>query len=374
MNKYLEHHTMRIKALSPIHIGSGERLMKKEYIYLPRANQIIVPDIGKMYMDICRKPIKRQYEEFLLYNKKDDLGQWLKSQGFRPDSYEKWKKYVLDTGDLAPEEGYDRPPRPREIITFVKDGRGEPYVPGSSIKGMIRTALLCWEIRHNKQQFSRELDVLLNNLDQKANRNLYLARETDNLETKAFHTLNREETRISNAVNSNMSGLIIGDSRPIPLSQLTLSQKIDYTLDHDERPLPILKESLKPGTSIEFDITIDTDICPYTIQTILEALDEFQQISYERFYSKFGRGMDQEGTIWLGGGCGFLSKTIIYAVFDREALSVTDTIFKNTLGKQYDVHKHWRDKKHGIAPHVCKCTRYHGKLYDMGMGKIELIS
>ena len=46
-------------------------------------------------------------------------------------------------------------------------------------------------------------------------------------------------------------------------------------------------------------------------------------------------------------------------------------VFKNTLGKNYVVHKHTKDLQLKLAPHVCKCTKYQGKLYHMGMGRIE---
>ena len=45
--------------------------------------------------------------------------------------------------------------RPKEINTFIKDAYGMPYVPGSSIKGMFRTALIVWEIHKNPRKFER---------------------------------------------------------------------------------------------------------------------------------------------------------------------------------------------------------------------------
>ena len=95
---------------------------------------------------------------------------------------------------------------------------------------------------------------------------------------------------------------------------------------------------------------------------------------YRNFYSHFRRGSEEKGIVWLGGGCGFLSKTIIYPVFKNDAVRITDAIFKNTLGKNYSIHKHNKDISLRAAPHVCKCTYYDGRLYDMGMGKIEAVS
>ena len=67
----------------------------------------------------------------------------------------------------------------------------------------------------------------------------------------------------------------------------------------------------------------------------------------------------------------YLSKTVLYALFGEDTVMVIDQVFKNTLGSQYSVHKHQKDIGWKIAPHVCKCTTYQGKLYDMGIGQIS---
>ena len=100
---------------------------------------------------------------------------------------------------------------------------------------------------------------------------------------------------------------------------------------------------------------------------------EVTKICYEYFYIRFDRGRDEDGVIWLGGGCGFLSKTIIYPLFREDAVKVIDGIYRNTLGKNYQIHQHTKDMSLQLAPHVCKCTRYNGELYDMGMGRLEVV-
>ena len=100
-------------------------------------------------------------------------------------------------------------------------------------------------------------------------------------------------------------------------------------------------------------------------------MNSFQEDCYQYFYSRFRRGTKEKNVVWLGGGCGFLSKTVIYPMFGKDAVKVVDNIYRNTLGSSYVKHKHTRDLSLKLSPHVCKCTRYQGKLYDMGMGRIE---
>lgn len=372
MEGFLKNDKVRITALSPIHVGNGEKIGKKEYINLVGEHRVIIPDPVEMYRFLSTKNLAGRYTEYVLH-KNMELGAWLRQQGIPRKEYQEWKKYEMDSGDIFSGRSDADGVRPKEILSFIKDAYGMPYVPGSSLKGMIRTALLACEITHHAGKYRRTLETIKRNASKKVKRDQCLSRETTELETEAFHTLNRKEQKRGNAVNCCLSGLHIGDSRPISPENLTLSQKIDYTLEQKERPMPILREALKPGTEIDFEISIDRTLCPYTIDDIVDALEEFQQSIYKNFYSRFGRGSNGKGIVWLGGGCGFLSKTILYPAFREEAVKVTDAVFRSTLGKNYAVHKHNRNLSLRVAPHVCKCTRYDGKLYDMGMGRIEVL-
>lgn len=373
MRNYLKNYQMQITALSPIHIGDGRQMGKKEYIQLRPQGPVLVPDLQKMFRYLSMMHKDSAYSSFMLGNSKDGLGQWLIQQKIDKNRIESWTQYQMDSGDAFIKANNGKKGTPIDIRCFVKDAYGNPYVPGSGMKGMIRTALLAKEIRDNPDRFDSLLNEVFLSARGGGRRNSFLQKETRNLETEAFHSLARYEKK-SNAINSIMSGLIVSDSQPIAPENLILTQKIDYSLDRKENPIPILREALAPGTKISFSITIDTDLCKYTIEDILEALDDFQMDCYKYFHVRFGRGTQNDGIVWLGGGTGFLSKTIIYSAFEERGVRVTDSIFKTTLGNNYYKHKHDRDLGVRLAPHVCKCTRYHGKLYDMGMGKIEVVS
>lgn len=45
MKDYLEHYEGKIYALSPIYVGSGEKIKKNAYIYAPRNHRVVIPDI-----------------------------------------------------------------------------------------------------------------------------------------------------------------------------------------------------------------------------------------------------------------------------------------------------------------------------------------
>ena len=78
-------------------------------------------------------------------------------------------------------------------------------------------------------------------------------------------------------------------------------------------------------------------------------------------------------SVYLGGGCGFLSKTEVYPMFgDREGVKNTQEIFRRTLGKQYRQHKHDLDAKRNVSPHVYKLTYYRDQAYEMGKCLISI--
>lgn len=369
MQQFLKHYQVKIRVLSPVHIGSGEKIGKKEYIYMPWNHRVIIPDVDRMFEDLSRRGWTDEFTHFLMDSKNGQmpLSTWLAQKKLNGEDYEAWKRYEMDAGEAF----VDRISRPKEIDAFMKDAYGLPYVPGSSIKGMFRTILLVWEIQKNPDAFRKICQEIKIGLQNRTSRKSCLARETEKLEQQILYTLSRDEKKLKNAVNDCLAGLHVGDSEPIPLKQLTLSQKIDYTLDGNRKPLPLLRETLIPGTEICFHLSIDTKLCNYDIDDILEAAKVFQQVCNKYFYERFQRSINAEHAVILGGGCGFLSKTVLYALFGQDAVYIADKVFQNTLGRQYSVHKHQKDIGWRIAPHVCKCTMYQGKLYDWGIGQMS---
>lgn len=380
MKGYLKHYRIRITALSPIYVGDGKLIGKKEYIRRNRRSRgwgtVEIPDPRKMLICLRLLSCVQDFENYMLDQGGNvpDLYQWLQAQGISEATISSWIRYSMDAGDvfIGPRNG-----RNKGIESFQKDAYGKPYIPGSSIKGMLRTALLAWELGKQRESNSGiEKRVRRAVEGGRGKGDAFLRNQAEDLEVKVFHRPERNKENLKDAVNSVMAGLIVGDSDTISEKQLLLCQKIDYSCIGDkkkERAFPILREALKPGTEVFFDLSIDETTFPYRIEDIFAALDFFQELCYERFYKRFGRGRKESGLVWLGGGVGFLSKTVVYALFSPEdALYVTDQVFKKTV-KTYKEHKHGNDLRLGISPHVCKCTRYQGELCDMGMGRIELL-
>ena len=371
MKNYLEAYEAELKVLSPVHVGNGTKLNKKEYIFQRNSGKVYVMDIQKMYVGLAKKGLQRQFTDYYLQQRTVDLGWWMRENNVGPADYNKWVSYSMEGGDCLSERG-----RPAEIAMFQKDAYGCPFVSGTSIKGMLRTILLGYELDNNKNlcgNLRADLPRIARNSTD--NRKRFLSRERKTVEQEVFNTLNRTDKNgkllpAADAVNDCLSGLIVSDSEPLKVTDLVLCQKMDQKVNGEINKLNILRESLKPGTVIKFKLTIDAALCKYTIEDIKNAIRVFGELYYGMFSGKF-QGTDRPGpsTVWLGGGTGFATKTVIYPLLGYEAGVMTSMeVFNKTLPRKVaEQHRHSNDNRVGVSPHMLKCTEYKGKRYQMGM-------
>ncbi|MCI6433039.1 MAG: type III-A CRISPR-associated RAMP protein Csm5 [Oliverpabstia sp.] len=381
MQQYIKHYHMVLRTVGPVFVGDGRSLDKKEYIFQKNKGMVLIPDLNKMYQGITKKGLERRFTEYLLSNAKNadgsnrwDLGRWFRENNIGSKDYEPWILYKLDCGDFLQEKGAI------EIRTFQKDAFGKPYVPGTSMKGMLRTILLANELMNDDSYCKEVKRCIMSAIQNGRNRTFLLKREVNEIENEVLHTLDRVDARgkevgKNHAVNDVLSGLIISDSKPISLERMTLCQKIDDNVEGERKSLNLLRESVKPGTDIHFDLTIDSTICPYTIEDIVDAVNCFNESYYNMYLYRFkGIEYPKTNTVWLGGGSGFFTKTILYALLGQnKGIDAAVEIFKKTLpAKVSQEHKHFKDKRIGISPHTLKVTKYQGKSYQMGQCILDI--
>ena len=328
--------------------------------------KVFVPDLNKLYAYLKGKNLQDEFEYFLLDGGKKDLGRWLQDHQIKKDDYKKWLKYQMDCGDATFEKG-----QTLQIMQCIKDAYGKPYVPGSSIKGMLRTVLLSYMLMSDPDRYqSLKRKILETARNSTAKRNYYLQRETKELESEVFHKLHFSKNQ-ADIVNDYMSGFIVSDSKPLSMDDLMLCQKVEYHVDGQCKKLNLLRECIKPNTVIDFTITIDSTKCPLDIADINQAVRDFSGMYYQFFSSKFANIRRPEAnTVWLGGGAGYVSKTISYPLFQELGTRQIQTIFMHTGVPR--MHKHDRDDKLGVSPHILKTTIYNGKLYQFGECRIEI--
>lgn len=360
MKEFLEQYKAKLTTVSPVYIGSGTSLTKKEYIFEPATNTISILNSGSLLRDFAEKEKADKLGKYFMKEQKQGLGEWFKENGIEVKRDWIEYEYVLEN---AAEIFADK--KFRGIEMFQKDAYGNPYIPGSSLKGAIRTILLkYWVTKEQKQ--CKEIIKKISDITKKQDRYLMknLAKSAMEVEKKALSKKTSQKDKNGRNVEYDiMKGFIISDSKPLSLSDLTLCQKIDTKMNGKQNERPILRECLKPGIEIEFTLAIDKTCFPKTIAEIEEAL----QYSSEAIQSLLKESFPCEqyvenNLIYLGGGAGYLSKTFTYDLLENEkALEVAKKVLPKAEGRDKDT----------FAPRVMKNTHYNGKDYEMGLCKIE---
>lgn len=360
----IKNYKITVKTLAPVYIGSGETIDKKEYWYDQKRKKVGILDIGKLYLGLQSKGTLERFENYMLFGK-EPLEDWLKREGITQEEIEQWTRYTIGTRDAELDQN-----KSREILTFCKDAYGNPYIPGSSIKGSFRTMLMTAEILQNPDQYRQQRDKLINGeVNLKGSQKSILSGEEQYLKEQVFYTLNRE-SRNNKVVLDYMSGIRISDSIPLSKDKLTLCKKLDIPVRGREHALPIYRECLKPNTAFSFEISIDTSIWKqnknqraYTIEDIRKSVDLTFKHYQDVFLNKFsGRAMYPSGTFCLGGGVGYPSKTIMYSLVGSKNWEVVSKVLNAVTRKD-----RIKDRENRIAPRVKKCSNYAGRTYDMGI-------
>ena len=368
MIKHLKCYQCVLRTLGPVFVGSGREIGKREYIFLNQ-NKVGVLNIQKLYTEMRRRGIGNLFEGYLLGFNNMSLTDWLKKQGIKLKEIEPMVNYALSCGDAVLEKGDNR----LKIMECIKDPFGKPYIPGSSLKGMFRTILLGEDILCSPQKYQGAKRELLQNVEVKKTRLNYLKSDVSSLEAIAYRTLRRQDTKPKDAVNDILQGMVVSDSEPLSLETLVLCQKIDLHTKGIERSLPLLRECIKPNVEIRFTITVDTKICQITDEKIMNAVKKFSESYYQNFGAAFQKmEKPKENDVFLGGGCGFVSKTVLYPLLGKKSgMETAQKVFEKTNVPR--MHKHQYDLQYGASPHTLKCTKYQGKIYQMGLCRIETL-
>ena len=369
-SNYLERYIISIETLGPLYIGSGHEIGKKDWILNRRDNTAYIIDEIRLFNYLRNNNLLSSFEKFMLSNARGGLFEWAKENRIINDIIHQTSKYSLDCENIVDVN------KVRGIQTFIKDGYGKPYIPGSSIKGAIRNVLLSQSIVKDTNS-NDEVISALRKPDAGDNKNK-LSGEANKLDKKYFRTLNREGSKYGDAVNDIMSGIKIADSKPLSYNNLTLCQKIDAKLDGYAREpkIPIFRECIKPETKIEFNLTVDTALFKKDISYIENAVENFLNNYNEEFLLKFKEENPYYGNvIYLGGGAGYHTKTVTSSLLKNEPdkVKIIGNIINNTVSKnKRNEHRHYDDYKLGVSPHIVKLTEYDGELVQMGPCSIKI--
>lgn len=385
-SKQFETAKMCLKVVTPINISDGIVLGAKDYLYDSRRQKVFFLNLHQWHMFIYKHMLLEKYESYLAnFRDKQSLLEWLQMQGYDIDDV----RTVITSEAQATVNLMDNEKKKtlNDINRHIQQPEGSLYVPGSSIKGVFRTAILYSLLQKRqdiKVKYWRQIQEKISSNYFKPYRDFN--KLISDLENEFLHTLRLVDGNIrsNNAVCSAMRGLQVSDTYASRNMQTAILQKVDGGFDKfgkaSPKKLPIFRECMLPKAELFFDVKIEKAVMSTiginTVDDLLKATQSFfaavtdlLQQAFEKEYQEAFQGV-AAGNMFLGGNTGFLSKTLL-AMLAPDKDTAKNTI-KVLLDKSFKTHKHLlRDKV--IAPRTLKCTNYNGKLMLMGVAEVRKV-
>lgn len=411
-SKQFETAKMCLHVVTPINIADGVTLRAKDYLYDARQRRVYFLNLHAWHWFVYKHKLLDKYEKYISnFKDRKSLLEWLQEQGYGLENLQD----VISSEAQADAGLVDAEKKTlHDINRHIQQSDGSLYVPGSSIKGVFRTAIL-YKILQKRQDIKskywcyikqqvdiieklmkeerkpRELQIMPYSVIKKKKNQA--TKEIDkliaSLESELLHTLrlkDDKERNISNkkAICSAMRGLQVSDTYASRNMQTAILQKVDGGFDKfgkaSPKKLPIFRECMLPEAELFFDVKIEkafmNTIGINSVDDLLKATHSFFAAVTDLLQQAFGKEYQEAfqvvaaGNMFLGGNTGFLSKTLL-AMLAPDKDTAKNTI-KVLLEKSFKNHKHLlRDKI--IAPRTLKCTNYNGKLMLMGVAEVRKV-
>ena len=408
MMALFENYSFTLTTVSPLRVGSDEKLDGKQYYMTGDKKKILILDQRKLIDLLVRKGKLDDYTDQIQQGVTLEQFFQQNSRVFSPGEIEQAALYSLPVSNQL--EG-------RYLHLFRKDCGGQPYIPGSSLKGAIVTALFAVyyeeifaeQYRNNYEEAIRQL-VRSYRQDGRAEFTEQQWGRLDRALLRAMKILvpdlsdknaSPEQKRVINLLRA----IRISDSEPVDRNRLAACCKADayieprrsrYGAQMNENNPGILHESLIPGTEVRFRLSIDCGClarfregmtAAQCVEWIRDALNTFreQQDFYftDLFFAEDKRDtsapqrdrvladrVERGDHFYFGAGTGFVNKTLVYPILAaKEGDDVLDHaigFIAGLLDKQFWGDKHRNDVDLRVSPHKLKCVYYNDQRYLMG--------
>lgn len=349
----MKYEEIRLSVFTPIFIGSNEKYEKYQYIY----------DNKKVYFlnetKWCEFLFKNQLlDQFVndisKFGDRRNLQEWISQNqklcGFDGD-IKKGIAYLLNHHIL--ENGipsYEVNKVNNQIEKYIRDGCGNPYIPGSTLKGAFRTAILVHCLRYGDYEKIRQAAWCRFEQALQSRNAWKLKNEiTDEIRKVENSIFGVKENKCT---ESMMRGLIVSDA-VFEKYSLCIAKKQDISYHaanqgKDPHGVSLFRECVDKDSEASFRVGIDEEklekLGIYSFDDLLKQLVEFVQFQHDIFARVIKKNYQEElldiddgyVDMILGGGTGFINKTILYALApnQRSAVSVVNALLKKAKRNQ----------------------------------------
>lgn len=377
-----------IKIATPVYIGSGDKLDRTQYARY--GDTVYVIDESKLSRELIKYGLVECFIENLS-KPRFELSRFFDQFIKGVKTAERVQSYHVAADNESESiptlfRGMERKSSMNDLLTFTKTPNGEPYIPGSSVKGAIRTALLYSKI--TDPQNANKRDRWWGNITRALQplsgpRQSYRVRSGVSKEiSKTVREIENSFFRADDIVNNEARQISVSDSRPISIKQLGIFRKIDR-FAYKEDNFFTYAEYLKPRCVAE--ITIGLSYSKQEIETMLKKYTDFVRTRVRNAFNiginkkiKTNLYADTSPNLILGGNTGFYTKSLLYALAPDDANAAQAV--KKILDMKFSKRSRTRDYKEAenfeqsFSPRAAKTIRYKVKdnYYYLAIGLCEL--
>jgi len=385
MSNRIDHAQLSLTIVSPTNIGGSETLTTKDYMYNYDAGEVYLLNNYEWFRFLAR------------HNKLSEFEIYMQNEMVRPNGrtmYD-WAKNTIGSSQLTKDvlgpaigsiikssiynEG--RKNSLNDITPQIRGANGEVYIPGSSIKGVIDSAIISHMLCNNKafrSNVQRELRKVLDVYKRKNAGSLFkdIFKMVNQAIIKHIHVLtNNDGKPLKGILASAFRGISVSDAMPMSAIQTEVLKKEDSCVDEDgTHEISVHRECILPNQKFFFTLTLDTAITKgigiTSVDQVLEILQEDFDATHELLSSKFKKVSPsifkalEPANAYIGSNTGFVQKTIIMAAFtDNEETGID--IIRAILDVKFQKAKH-ANNDHFMAPRAIKLVKWNGHYYEMG--------
>lgn len=364
---------MKLITLSPIFIGNGEELNQGQYIFDNAQMVVKILDENKFANFLNKNNLIDEYSNALIkYGKNINLKRWLGEKRI-PLNSPIFSKIIPCKYLTINKFGKSKIATSlNSIKPFMKNADGFAYIPGSSIKGAIRTAFCSYLVYRNKDKFQNEWRALKQALTERRPKKNAINQITKSIEQKCFNLIKYNDEKA--AYGDIFSTLIIGDSKGVSKDKLYVTTRLDCAIQkQNPTSMPMNLEVIAPNVEINFNLSIDASAGTYfSIEKIKEVLNFYkkQQIDNKIFgknseylYSPDELSENIIPNLCIGGMTGYFNKNIVYSLAPtkQEAINVLREYFANSFPKGGH-----RENDFEVAPHTIKAVNDNDDIIPLG--------
>ena len=385
MSNRIDHAQLLLTIVSPTNIGGPEKLTTKDYMYNYDAGEVYLLNNYEWFRFLAR------------HNKLAEFELYMQDEMIRPNGrtmYD-WAKNAIGASQLTKDTlrsaigsimkssiyNKGRKNSLNDITPQIRGANGDVYIPGSSIKGVIDSAIISHMLRNNKvfrSNVQRELRKVLDVYKRKNARSLFkdIFKMVNLAILKHIHVLtNNEGKPFKGILASAFRGISISDAMPMGVIKTEVLKKEDSCIDEDgTHAISVHRECILPNQKFSFTVTLDTamtkEIGITSIDQVLDILQEDFDVTHKLLASKFKKvspsvfkALDSANA-YIGSNTGFIQKTIIMAAFTDDEKTGID-IIRAILDVNFQKAKH-DSKDKFMAPRAIKLVKWNGNYYEMG--------